>query len=284
MEDSVVRSTETEGSSTPLNDPWQDEIERGARFTFGRNWSRFLRQFNATRLASAEQSLLDRLGCDSLKEKRFLDVGCGSGLFSLAAWRLGARVVSFDYDPQAVACAQFLREKVHADEQSWTILRGSALDADFLAGLGCFDIVYAWGVLHHTGDQWRALNHVMQITASGGILFVALYNDQGWISQYWAIVKQLYNQVWFMRPVLLAIYAPLYVGLRGAARALRGPSRQERGMSLWYDLIDWLGGWPFEVAAPEQVLTHVQAQGFQPLRVITVGRRHGCNEFVLERR
>ncbi len=176
-----------------------------------------------------------------------------------------------------------MREKFNVDEQSWIILRGSVLDADFLAGLGRFDIVYAWGILHHTGDQWRAFECAMRAVAPGGTLFVALYNDQGWISRYWAAVKRIYNRARVVRPVLLAIYAPYYVGLRAVVRALRGTFRQERGMSLWYNLIDWLGGWPFEVARPQAVLDFARARGFLPVQAHLVGRRHGCNEFLFLR-
>ena len=79
------------------------EIRQGERFEFGKNWSQFLSHLNDSRIAEAEQSLRNMLEVDDLCGKRFLDIGSGSGLFSLAARRLGASVYSFDYDPRSVA-------------------------------------------------------------------------------------------------------------------------------------------------------------------------------------
>ncbi len=269
--------------SSPLtiHDDHCREVETGERFAFGRNWARFLRHVDESRILSAEESLKDWLGSGALAGKTFLDIGCGSGLFSLAARRLGARVTSFDYDPESVACTEYLRERFSPSDADWTVKLGSVLDRPFLNGLGRFDVVYAWGVLHHTGDQWTAMDNAMALTRPGGAVFLALYNDQGWLSRYWIAVKRLYNRVPWLRGPLVALYAPYFVGLRWLVRLLSGRRRQERGMTLWYDLIDWLGGWPFEVATPQQVVEFAAVRGFRPVRVATVGRRQGCNEFIL---
>lgn len=130
------------------------------RFRFGANWKRFLRSLTPERLATAEDSLRHALGVDDLRGKRFLDIGCGSGLFSLSAARLGASVHSFDYDQDSVECALDLRAR-YAPEAEWSIERGDALDRGYLGGLGTFDVVYSWGVLHHTGDLWSALDNAL---------------------------------------------------------------------------------------------------------------------------
>ena len=146
----------------------QQEIARGERFEFGANWQRFISQLDERRIAAAEDSLLQRLGLQDLQGRRFVDVGSGSGLFSLAARRLGATVHSFDYDPQSVACTRELKQRYFPADSRWVVESGSVLDADYLKALGQWDIVYSWGVLHHTGDQWRALDHVAQLAADGG--------------------------------------------------------------------------------------------------------------------
>src|SRR5438105_15936615 len=128
-----------------------DEITRGRRFEFGKNWSRFLDVLDDERIREAEESLKKMLEVESLAGKSFLDIGSGSGLFSLAARRLGARVHSFDYDPQSVPCAAELKRRYFTDDAAWTIEEGSALDEQYVRALGTFDVVYSWGVLHQTG-------------------------------------------------------------------------------------------------------------------------------------
>ena len=84
------------------------------------------------------------LQLDNLSGMTFLDVGSGSGLFSLAAYNLGAKVVSFDFDAQSVWCTNQLRERFCSDKRRWTVKIGSILEADFIKTLGHFDIVYSW--------------------------------------------------------------------------------------------------------------------------------------------
>ena len=56
-----------------------------------------------------------------------------------------------------------------------------------------------------------------------------------------------------------------------------------RGMHRWYDLVDWVGGWPFEVARPEEVFRFLRDQGFQLEELRTCGGKLGCNEFLFRR-
>lgn len=266
----------------------QEEIAAGRRFAFGENWQRFLSLLNERRILNAEDSLRSMLEVADLQGKSFLDIGCGSGLFSLAARRLGARVHSFDYDPQSVACAQELRRRYFPEDTNWRIDEGSALDLDYLQRLGRFDIVYSWGVLHHTGAMWPALDNAAGMVAPNGKLFIAIYNDQGKISDRWRAVKRAYNRLpgglrfLVTVPVLIHLYwrrtAKDFLRLR-PFESWRNEGR-ERGMSPWRDLIDWVGGYPFEVAKPEAILDFYLRRGFMLTRLVTCGGSLGCNEFV----
>src|SRR5205085_3586620 len=177
------------------------EVSAGKRFEFGKNWSHFLSRLTPDRIALAEDSLRKFLAIDRLDGKTFVDVGSGSGLFSLAARRLGAQVRSFDFDTASVACTQELRRRYFPDDKNWIVEQGSVLDEAFLRSLGTFDVVYSWGVLHHTGAMWKALENVKPLSAVGGQLFVAIYNDQGKTTDDWARVKQRYNAL--PRPLAL---------------------------------------------------------------------------------
>jgi 2-polyprenyl-6-hydroxyphenyl methylase/3-demethylubiquinone-9 3-methyltransferase len=259
------------------------------RFEFGQNWSRFLQLLDDDRIEAAEHSLQHMLRQERLDGKRFLDVGCGSGLFSLAARRLGARVHSFDYDENSVRCAQELRRRFFPEDDGWHIEQGSILDADFVAGLGTHDIVYAWGVLHHTGEMWRAIDLTCGMVQQNGLLFIAIYNDQGPASQRWTAIKRTYNRAPSPLQAGIAVSVGAYFGARAALSglaALRAPSRlppSPRGMSRWYDLIDWVGGYPFEVSKPERIFDFVRERGFTLERLQTCGGNLGCNEFVFRR-
>src|SRR5687767_4969194 len=147
------------------------------RFEFGKNWTRFLELLDDSRIAQAEASLRQMLDVPTLAGRSFLDIGSGSGLFSLAARRLGARVYSFDYDVHSVNCTAELKRRFFPDDDQWTVAQGSALDTDYLSRLGTFDVVYSWGVLHHTGDMWQALANADALVKPGGHLAIALYND-----------------------------------------------------------------------------------------------------------
>jgi 2-polyprenyl-3-methyl-5-hydroxy-6-metoxy-1,4-benzoquinol methylase len=267
------------------------EVASGERFEFGRNWNRFLSTLNDERIALAEESLRAMLGVSNLDGLSFVDVGSGSGLFSLAARRLGAKVHSLDYDPHSVACTAEMRKRYAPDDPEWSVEQGSALDPGYLKSLGQFDIVYSWGVLHHTGAMWNALEKVSTMVRSGGHLFIAIYNDQGKTSRRWATVKRAYNK---LPPGLRFIVLwPAFGHLwwrRLLKDALTGRPLQSfrtyqslRGMSLWWDVVDWVGGYPFEVARPEEIFDFYRARGFILERMKTEGGSLGCNEFVFRR-
>ena len=264
----------------------------GRRFAFGRNWGRFSQAIDEARIALAARSLQSLLGTENLEGRSFLDAGSGSGLFSLAAMRLGAaRVHSFDYDPDSVSCTERLKERFLPGSHAWTVERGDVLDDAYLSRLGTFDVLYSWGVLHHTGRMWEALDKVARLVAPGGQLVVALYNDQGWRSRFWRAVKRTYNRGaasrWLVRCLflpgfLLGYLAKDILRCRNPLTRYRSSSGA-RGMSPLYDVEDWLGGYPFEVARPEQVVAFYQDRAFRCERSSTVGGKMGCNEFVFRR-
>jgi 2-polyprenyl-3-methyl-5-hydroxy-6-metoxy-1,4-benzoquinol methylase len=265
----------------------QYEVQSAQRFEFGKNWRHFLRVLDDRRIETAKTSLRAMFEVDRLDGKTFLDVGSGSGLFSLAAVLLGARVHSFDYDPDSVACTRHLKAH-YAPGSAWVVEDGSVLDRQFLAGLGRFDLVYAWGVLHHTGAMWNALENVSSLVAERGRLFLAIYNDQGSISRRWTAIKRLYNgapralRPFILLPVVIVREGRVMLGdvVHGRNPLLPWRSTSERGMNKWHDWVDWVGGYPFEVATPEAVFDFFRARDFCLTKLRTQGGSLGCNEFV----
>jgi 2-polyprenyl-6-hydroxyphenyl methylase/3-demethylubiquinone-9 3-methyltransferase len=269
----------------------QDEIRSGERFDFGKNWTRFLSVVNDSHIAAAEGHLRSMLRIDDLRGKSFLDIGSGSGLSSLAARRLGARVHSFDYDPRSVACTRELKRRFFPSDASWSIEEGSALDRTYLQSLGQFDVVYSWGVLHHTGAMWTALDYADIAVRKGGTLFIAIYNDQGGPSRRWRAVKRLYCSSALGRVMICAVAIPWFAGRRFVIDCLKGDNpvlfykkyKERRGMSPVHDWFDWLGGYPFEVARPEQIFRFYRDKGLTLTNLTTKGALAGCNEFVFVR-
>ena len=268
-----------------------NEVAQGRRFEFGRNWQRFLALIDDSRIAAAVQSLKEKLEVETLAGKRFIDVGAGSGLFSLAARKLGAQVHSFDYDPASVACARELKRRYQPNDDGWTVDEASVLDNQYLSSLGQFHIVYAWGSLHQTGDMWQALGNVNQVVRDGGSLFLSIYNDQGGASRRWLLVKRIYNRAPSPIRLLIVLTVGAWWELRGALiRLVRcqnplpfrdwSEKKKDRGMSVWHDLVDWVGGFPFEVAKPEQIFDFYRKRGYVLSRLKTDGGGHGCNEYV----
>lgn len=270
------------------------EVAAGKRFEFGRNWSAFLSVLDDERIAKAEESLRHMLGMEDLEGKTFLDIGSGSGLFSLAARRLGARVHSFDFDSNSFACTNELRRRYFEGDADWKVEQGSALDRKYIESLGKFDIVYSWGVLHHTGSMWEALENAALPVAGNGKLFIAIYNDTGSQSDRWHWIKKTYCRLPGVLKIPFAVLAILPEEAKNLIRSIvtlkpmsyvRSWTRykNDRGMNRWYDIIDWVGGFPYEVAAPDELFEFYKKKGFTLSKMKCKGVGLGCNELVLKR-
>ena len=249
------------------------------RFGFGKNWDNFIRKyFNDERVEISRKHMLEVLGKSDLRGLYFVDVGCGSGLHSLAALRAGAeRVVGFDYDQNSVDTS--LRVKNHVGNPSnWAVRQGSILDAQFIAALEPADIVYAWGVLHHTGAMWQAMDHTVRLMKTGGLAYIALYDYDIQVDptpEFWLDIKKQYNvasawgkrrlELWYIWNFTLGrrlYYLPVLI------KIILG-YRHGRGMAFYTDLVDWLGGWPMEFAKREDVTKWAERHNLTMVKMIT---------------
>lgn len=268
-----------------------DLLQQESHFAFGKNWASYSELISESKIAEAEAWLKRLLG-DAIVGKRFLDIGCGSGLHSLAALRLGAaEVVGIDLDPHSVATTRKLLAK-YAAGRPWKVLEVSVFDLEKI-GLGKFDVVYSWGVLHHTGDMYRALRCAADAVAQDGIFAFALYRLT-WLCGFWRFEKRHYAhasprmQRW-AQSVFIGLFrlACLFTG-RSFRRYLKDyPSK--RGMDFHHDVHDWMGGWPYESISPEQTEAFMAGERFRCVRRFVVGRKtlglfgSGCDEYVYRR-
>lgn len=242
-------------------------------FSFGKNWEGFIDSYlTEERIAISKEHILRFLGRNNLEGKYVLDVGCGSGLSSLAAIRARAtRVVSFDIDPYSVETTQRLRN-MERSPSNWAVLQGSVLDRDFLSTLEPADIVYSWGVLHHTGSMWQAIKNTMSLVKPDGLIYIALYTTTP-ESPYWTRIKRDYNRTsWLGRRILELWYITKYTVVP-QLRIRRSPIefmrnyKRTRGMAYLTDVRDWLGGWPYEDATEDEVKAFFEEHGFSLVRI-----------------
>ena len=275
-----------------MNEKYEDAYKTKNHFSFGKNWQKFLESLDDEKINEAKKSLVDFLGGENkIRGKTFVDIGCGSGLFSLAAFLLGAsRVVSVDIDDFSLECAKFLKEK-HGSPKNWKIRKVSALDEDFIKELGAFDVVYSWGVLHHTGDMWRAIGNALTIVKSDGVFYIAIYNkNERYVfegtSRLWVLLKQTYNKSGgLMKRGMEAVYILYFFlglvlhGINPFAYVRKYTSL--RGMDFYTDIRDWLGGYPYEFASINEMKYFFSKNNFECENVKEV-RSLGCNEFLFQ--
>jgi SAM-dependent methyltransferase len=255
------------------------------RYSFGKNWAEYIRKnFGDEVIERSRGHLAGFLRLDSLKGLTFLDIGCGSGLHSLAAYRMGAeRIISFDLDEDSVITTDQVRHYA-GDPGNWTLLQGSVLDKEFMEKLPKADIVYSWGVLHHTGDMWTAVRNAAIPMKPDGLLYIALYSSEMYIDpppQYWIELKRRYNLSGRVRRRIMEWRYVLRFYFLPALKAGRNPFARifnSRGMTLWTDAKDWLGGYPMDFAGLQQTQTFCERE--LGLSLVNVKTGEGNTEYL----
>ena len=275
---------------------WEKEIKRGNRFRFGENWTNFIKdtldENTINGAIDSTQIALKNAGL-SFENLNIIDIGCGSGLFSLVALRLGAKhVTCFDYDPDSVNCTRELLNSQKFSEDNFTCMEGDILDEKFIKSLGKFDLVYSWGVLHHTGNLNKAIRNAAVLVRDRGSLFVALY-QKTFLDYFWKIEKKLYSR---SNQSIQSIISFLWITKTKISFAFKGLSfdemvssyKSKRGMNYYKNVHDWLGGYPYEGISPKNYIDLISSLGFEKSYLSLPGKywslSSGCNEYIFRKK
>lgn len=250
-----------------------------SKFSFGKNWIRFVKHaLNENSIKTAQASLLNNIPQSELKDCIFVDIGCGSGLFSLAALKIvggggeNTQVISVDIDTNSILASKMTKDKFAPNASGWEILQGSILDDSFCAKLkdkiaGKKAIVYSWGVLHHTGDLNKALKNAASLaSAKDSLLFISIYNKTK-ASDFWSKIKHFYNKTNIVMKFLMVCFYTAFLTFEDIRKG-RGLNMRDkaRGMHKVTDVIDWLGGLPYEPAKAEYIDKKVKECGLSLIK------------------
>ncbi|MBN1823310.1 MAG: methyltransferase domain-containing protein [Endomicrobiales bacterium] len=255
-------------------------------FGFGKNWKDYSEKvLDERRLAEARNSLIELAGKGSFEGRNVIDIGCGSGIFSICAADLGARrVVGIDVDVECVRVSESNSAKYASGPLKPEFRKASILDEAAVRELKKmgFDTVYAWGSLHHTGNMRKAITNACGLVGEGGVIVLSIYNRH-FTSPVWRMIKYLYNVVpRVLKKAMLAVFLPVILAAKYAVTG-RNPLRNERGMDFMVDTVDWLGGYPYEYETAEKIIALVEGFGFKTTKVLKGRTPIACNEYVFKK-
>ena len=261
-----------------------------SHFDFGENWREFsANHLSAERIEEARREFRILTAGLDFEGATFLDVGFGQGFGSLFAEEMGAKVAGIDSNPKCLEAVEFSRKAFPNDVgRNLDLAVGSILSVQDVERLRAktvcgYDVIHAWGVLHHTGKMTEAFTNCANLLCDEGHLIVAIYNAH-WSSPFWKQVKKLYCLSGRKtRKAMIWFFAPLVAGAKVLVKK-GNPFNKERGMDFMVDLVDWVGGYPYEWATVDQIVDLGEKHDLQIVRVIRSSVPTGCNEFVFRRK
>jgi len=265
------------------------------QFDFGKNWKNFsAAALSDDKINRAREDFNALLGTEKLNRKSFLDIGFGQGLSILFATEAGALTTGCDINPTCSEVLEYNAKKYFPQFSNTVIpvIIGSILTPKIVEDIrekspdksGLYDVVHSWGVLHHTGNMYKAIeNSISLVKPGGGIFCIAIYNKH-WSSPLWKFIKWFYcKSPVFIQKTMVAIFYPV-IWFAKLLVIRKNPTRQQRGMNFYFDIIDWVGGYPYEYASKSEILNYVEGFGFTCVKSIPAEVPTGCNQFIFIRK
>jgi 2-polyprenyl-6-hydroxyphenyl methylase/3-demethylubiquinone-9 3-methyltransferase len=261
-------------------------------FAFGKNWDLYSRQINPQHVENSKKDLIGLIQFESLEGMTVLDIGSGSGIHSLSMMLLGCRdLVSLDYDSDSVSTTKrILSDKIFKGDFQ-------VIQADILKHIPeldgrTFDLVYSWGVLHHTGDMMKGIDRSIGYVKPGGLIALALYRKTLFCS-IWRIEKLVYSKSpKFLQNLIQKFYELVfalqtYLKTGKTFGSYKRGYLQKRGMEFSSDVHDWLGGYPYESIDPKYLIKYMEQLGFTMLNSHIAKKQigilgSGCDEFLFK--
>lgn len=254
------------------------------RFEFGKNWTSFSSDCLDEKSLEKAHKDFDRLFSGiRLKGKKFLDIGFGQGLSLLLAQKAGAEANGIDVDEDNLKAfsntALFFKDVQKPDVSIRSILDDNYVSLELE---GSYDIVHSWGVLHHTGDMSKAIYNSARLVRKNGFLVISIYNRH-WSSAVWLMIKWIYNFAPREIRRMMVFFAYPIIYLAKFIVTFDNPIKMHRGMDFYHDVIDWVGGYPYEFASPDEITQKMRGLGFELVRFIPSQVPTGCNEYIYKK-
>ena len=143
------------------------DVEQRVADFYDRHWSTYVPNIEPCR-----EHVEMFFGEGEIEDKLVLDAGCGTAVFSFVFTEKGARdVVALDLTKRSLLEARMRTKRLGSGKVHF--VRATMLSLPF--GDEAFDVVWAWGAVHHTDRPWEALAELCRMVKIGGVLFLAVY-------------------------------------------------------------------------------------------------------------
>ena len=128
------------------------------------------------------------------KEKKVLEIGCGIGTDTINFARNGARVTAVELSQKSLDLAQ-RRAQVFGLQDRIRFIQGNAEELQNFLAAETFDLVYSFGVIHHSPHPERILKRIQDYLSAGGTLKIMVYNRLSW-KALWILLRYGKGRFW----------------------------------------------------------------------------------------